>query len=101
MKKKFITLLMYIALLLAIIVSYNYWSFSCGYCTRSSLLSFSEPALVLVGFNLLAAISLVVCKYRKRKFLRRQHCSCGGKLRNNWTFCPTCGEQRTAQVSFQ
>lgn len=101
MKKKFIHLLIYIAVLLAIIVGYNYWSYSCGYCNRASLLSFSEPALVLIGVNLLAIITLVICKYRNRKLLRRKQCGCGGQLRDNWIYCPTCGEARKAQVSLQ
>jgi len=101
LKKKFVTLLMYVAVLLAIIVGYNYWSYSCGYCTRSSLMSFSEPALILIVINLLAVFSLVICKVRKRKLLRSQQCGCGGKLRNNWIYCPTCGEERKTQVNFQ
>lgn len=87
-------LLLYLVILLTIIVSYNYWSFRCGYCSLSSLLSFSPPALVLIAGNLAALLALAVIRVRQRRRLQRQHCTCGELLRSSWSFCPDCGVER-------
>ena len=34
--------------LLLVIIGYNFWSYQCGYCTISSLLSLSTPAVWLI-----------------------------------------------------
>jgi len=94
--KKKTTFLLYVVILLTIIVGYNYWSFQCGYCTLSSLLSFSEPALILIVCNLIGLAVLLRVKFRNRKRLQRHHCRCGSFLRDGWLFCPTCGEGRRA-----
>jgi hypothetical protein len=97
MKKK-TTFALYAVILLTVIVGYNYWSYRCGFCTLSSLLSFSGPALVLIAGNLLAIAILLIIRRRQRQAVRLRFCRCGESLRNNWTFCPACGELRKRQV---
>ncbi len=80
--------------LLLIIVGYNYWSYRCGYCTISSLLSLSAPAVLLIFLNLMACVVLLAVKLRARQQLQRQRCNCGAALRSIWLFCPTCGGAR-------
>ncbi|HEY5673144.1 MAG TPA: hypothetical protein VIR78_05530 [Malonomonas sp.] len=83
-----------IASLLLIIVGYNYWSYRCGYCTISSLLSLSAPAILLIVLNVIACLVLLAVKLRSRQQLQRQRCNCGKTLRNTWQYCPDCGGAR-------
>lgn len=80
--------------LLLLIVGYNYWSYRCGYCTISSLLSLSVPAMLLILFNVIACMALLAVKLRARRQLQRQRCRCGAALRGSWFFCPDCGGAR-------
>lgn len=86
----------FVIILALTIVGYNYWSYKCGYCTLSSLTSLSIPAVILIGFNLLAGLLLVVVRLRKKKQAERNHCDCGETLRRIWQFCPSCGHGRKA-----
>ncbi len=91
-----LTYILFVAILSLTIIGYNYWSYKCGYCTLASLLSFSAPAIILIGCNLLAAAVLVVVRLRKKRQDRLGQCDCGENLRNIWLFCPTCGDARKA-----
>ena len=88
-----------IAALLLVIVSYNLWSFHCGYCTLSSLLALSVPAVLLLVLNFAAAVILVVIKARNRQLLEKQTCRCGATLHQSWAHCPCCGNARNPSVA--
>lgn len=85
--------------LLLAILAYNYWSYQCGYCTMASLMSFSWPAVLLLGCNLLAVLVLLCLRMRSKRLLRRQLCDCGARLLSSWSYCPACGQQRQAGFS--
>ena len=91
-------LFMPVALLLVVLVSYNLWSYLCGYCTMSSLMSFSPPAILLIAINLVAAAVLLMVRSRNKKLLQAQLCGCGTGLRTVWDYCPNCGQQRKRQT---
>ena len=83
-----------IAGLLVVIIGYNFWSYRCGYCTISSLLSLSTPAIWLILSNVVACGVLIGIKVRNRRLLRNQYCPCGTALRSIWAYCPACGTAR-------
>ncbi len=81
-------------LLILLIIGYNTWSYYAGHCTVSTLLAFSLPAkLLLVGIFVASGI-LYSSKIKNRQQQQHDGCSCGTKLRDQWQFCPVCGEQR-------
>lgn len=80
--------------LLLVIIGYNYWSYLCGYCTLSSLLSLSTPAVLLILSNVVAGAALLYVKNRNRQQQIDQSCRCGAALRGTWSFCPACGAAR-------
>ena len=88
--------LVYLAafLLIVVIVGYNIWSYCAGYCTVSTLMTFSVPAKLLLAGIFLASLYLLNCKFRNKQLHNGNICSCGAELREDWTFCPVCGEQR-------
>lgn len=73
---------------------YNYWSFSCGYCTLESLRIISWPAKILIGINLLAASFLLLLNFRARSLDHARNCNCGQPLISAWRYCPACGTSR-------
>jgi uncharacterized integral membrane protein len=83
--------------LLLVIIGYNYWSYRCGFCTVSSLMSLSTPAVLLLLLNIVAGGVLLGIKARNRRLLQGQHCRCGSALRSSWAFCPACGVARQQQ----
>ena len=85
--------------LLLVIIGYNFWSYRCGYCTISSLLSLSTPAVWLILTNVVACGVLIGIKARNRRLLLNQHCRCGTALRSQWTYCPACGTARRHKPS--
>lgn len=85
---------LFMSMLLLVIIGYNFWSFRCGYCTISSLLSFSPPALLLLAGILIAAVFLLIVKVKNKQLRRQQYCHCGALLRKQWNHCPTCGQGR-------
>ena len=86
-------------LLLLGIVGYNIWSFYAGYCTVATLMAFSLPAKLLLSGIVIAILFLFSCKSRNRKLAGQNTCACGVPLRNNWGFCPVCGQDRKEPVS--
>ncbi|PLX95615.1 MAG: hypothetical protein C0619_01110 [Desulfuromonas sp.] len=82
-----------------VIVSYNYWSLSCGRCTVSTFYSLSPPALILLLCNLVALAVLWGFKLKRQQQVERQVCACGNLLHRNWRYCPCCGTLRRQPAS--
>lgn len=83
-------------LLVLVVAGYNIWSYGSGYCTASSLVAFSAPAKILLAGIAVAIVYLLSCKSKNKQLhcRRTNVCVCGSKLRENWTHCPVCGQQR-------
>ncbi len=81
--------------LLLVLGGYNYWSYRCGYCTLSSLMSLSAPAILLLFVNLMVLFLLFGVRLRNRRHLQRLSCDCGAALRSGWGYCPDCGKKRS------
>jgi len=80
--------------LLLVIVGYNIWSFCEGHCTTTTLMSFSFPAKLLLIGIVVASFYLLSCKSKNKQLLRLKKCQCGVDLRENWSYCPKCGQKR-------
>ncbi|MDT8420704.1 MAG: hypothetical protein RQ754_09750 [Desulfuromonadales bacterium] len=76
------------------IVSYNYWSLSCGRCTVSAFYGMSPPALVLLLCNMVALAVFYGFRLIRHKRVESQFCACGNLLHRNWQYCPCCGTLR-------
>lgn len=75
------------------VLAYNFWSYSCGYCTLHSLLTPGPAGYLLLGINLGLVVALLVLRQRRRNGLKRQQCRCGAVLGSDWRYCPSCGEE--------
>ncbi|NCO51409.1 MAG: hypothetical protein GW875_04870 [Deltaproteobacteria bacterium] len=93
MKKKY-HILIWVTFCAIGLFLYNYWSYSCGYCTRESLVIVSWPAKILIAVNLLIAAFLPVLHFRRRKIVQKSTCNCGQPLISLWRYCPACGSPR-------
>ena len=89
--EKYFFFLFVIVVLLGIFF-YNTWSYRCGHCTASSLLSISAPALFLFSCNLLAGLALLLFRRRNNHHQKKHSCPCGTVLSEAWSYCPTCGQ---------
>ena len=80
--------------LMLVLIGYNYWSYRYGYCTASSLLSLSLPAILLIVLNIISFGILLGVKARNQRISRQKRCRCGAELRDIWNFCSSCGVAR-------
>lgn len=78
-----------------VVVGYNVWSYCCGHCTIQTFCTLGPAGYVLLGLIAVAALSLIVLKYRKSTFASQHRCHCGTQLENQWKFCPDCGDNRS------
>ena len=80
--------------LLLLLISYNLWSLKSGRCTMSMMLDLGPVALTLIGCNLLAGVTLVAVKIRRKKQRIDHRCRCGEVIKeDDWVCCPACGEK--------
>jgi len=91
MKERHITNILFIAILAAGIIFYNFWSYSCGRCNMASFFVLSPLAMILLFCDIGAFLLLCVAKAKNRRRLKDQYCSCGDLLSSNWQFCTRCG----------
>jgi hypothetical protein len=83
------------AAILAIVVG-NIWLLCCGHCVITDYLHIPPIGWALVVANVFAVIVLFLVKRRKNTRSDRDFCSnCRTGLRDNWVYCPNCGDDRT------
>lgn len=87
-----LTLLLAITTGMGVLV-YNFWSYSCGYCTINSLLTVGPAGYLLLGINLALLNLLLFLKNRRQTRLEKYQCSCGAPLSSSWHYCPQCGNE--------
>ncbi|BCR05504.1 hypothetical protein DESUT3_25730 [Desulfuromonas versatilis] len=73
---------------------YNLWSFCCGRCTTSTLMTLGPFGTGLIGLSLAAGGLLLALKLRTRRRISRLRCGCGVLLVPEWRYCPDCGCSR-------
>jgi len=78
----------------ASVLGYNFWSYSCGYCTLRSLMTLGAPGYLLLGVNAGLLLLLLAMKRQQRRQAALRVCACGSLLALPWRYCPTCGQEK-------
>jgi hypothetical protein len=78
-----------------VIIACNAWQLCCGACVLNDFLRVPPIGWVLIMANIIAGLILILAKRRVAGKNAVDSCgSCHASLRDNWLYCPNCGDER-------